>query len=55
MKENGEGGYVPERDKQRLLEWAWDGYKTGQGSASHTAKQVFEEVVGNLMDFIAGT
>jgi hypothetical protein len=48
-------GYVPERDKERLLEWAWDGYQVGQGSADHTDKQVFQEIIGNLMDCITGT
>jgi hypothetical protein len=33
---------------QEVIDFCWEGYKVGQISADHTAKQVFEEVLQNL-------
>ena len=35
-----------------LVERCWKAYQLGQGSADHTAKEVFREVVGQLADEI---
>ena len=40
-------------DRQKQLEVMWDAYQLGQGSADHTDRQVFYEVVGGYLDRIA--
>ena len=40
-------------DRQKQLEVMWNAYQLGQGSADHTDRQAFYEVVGGYLDRIA--
>ncbi|MGV0128890.1 hypothetical protein [Burkholderia gladioli] len=38
---------------QEVIDFCWNGYKTGQISADHTAKEVFTEVIQSLAAWVA--
>ncbi|MBU9174020.1 hypothetical protein [Burkholderia gladioli] len=46
---DGEAGQLT----QEVIDFCWNGYKTGQISADHTAKEVFTEVIQSLAAWVA--